>query len=412
MRSRERYHLDQGVAMGCFCAALLFATSALAAEWPQYRGPLRDGRSAESVATTWPPGGPRKVWQAKLGTGYSGVVVAGGRLYTVFGQGGDELLAALDVATGKELWRLRLDSDRPDSMGAGPRSTPVVAGGRVFAVGARGKLVAADAASGAVAWKVDLVSEFGAKVPQWGISTSPLVEGDALMLDVGGRSGFSLMAFDAASGKVRWSSQADTPGYSSPLVITVGGLSQVLFFTGTSLVSVSPVDGKSYWRIPWETSYDVNAAMPVFIAPDLVFISSSYDKGAQVVRVKVQGQSASVEPVWRSRVMKNHFNSSVLVDGFLYGFDDGTLKCIEAATGTEKWKARGYGKGSLLVADGTLVVLSDDGQLVFAPATPAGFTERSIFQVLNGKTWTMPTLADGRLYLRSEGELVALDVQN
>lgn len=397
--------------VGLLTTCLLVTAGVGAEPWPQYRGPARDGRSTEKVPSRWPPGGPRRLWKATLGTGYSGIAVADGRVFTMFGQGGDEWLAAFEVDGGKELWRQRLDKDRQDGMGSGPRSTPVVHGGRVFAVGAEGKLVAADAASGAPAWKKDLVAEFGAKVPQWGISTSPLVEGDLLMLDVGGRSGFSLMAFETATGKVRWSSQADTPGYSSPLAITVGGLRQVLFFTGTSLVSVSPTDGKSFWRIPWETSYDVNAAMPVFIAPDLVFISSGYDKGAQVLRVKSQGDGASVESVWRSRVMKNHFNSSVWVDGFLYGFDDGTLKCIEAATGTEKWKARGYGKGSLLWADGTLVVLSDDGRLALVPAIPSGFTETSTFEIFKSKTWTMPSLADGRLYLRSEGELVALDVK-
>jgi outer membrane protein assembly factor BamB len=387
----------------------LTPTPSFAADWPQYRGIHQDGRSAETdLLTSWPDSGPREIWRFELGDGYSGMAVAGGRVFTLFGSSGDELAIALDAATGKELWRMRLDSNRSDDQGSGPRSTPVADGELVYALGARGKLFALSASSGEVAWKLDLVSEFGARVPRWGVSVSPLVEGDLLLLDVGGKPGYSLVALDKKTGEVRWHSETDKPGYSTPVGVTVDGVRQILFFTGSSLVSVSPEDGSVYWRHPWKTSYDVNAAMPVFVSPDKVFISTSYDKGATLLQMKVADGDVQIDEIWRDRVMKNHFNSSVLVGDHLYGFDDGTLKCIEAATGEEIWAKRGFSKGSLLYADGGLIVLGERGQLASVEATPAGYRERASFQLFKTRTWTMPSLSEGRLFVRDQGNLVAL----
>ncbi len=397
------------------CLAAIAGAAAFAAPdaWPQYRGPGLDGRSSETgLASTWPEGGPKVLWRAALGNGYSGISIAGGRAYTMFGSDGDEVAIALDAATGKEIWRFRVDDDRFDSQGSGPRSTPTVDGDRVYVLGARGKLYALAAGSGAELWGVDLVARFGARVPRWGVATSPVVEGDLLLLDAGGGRGYSLLALDKKSGRPVWHSQTDKAGYSTPLPITVGGVRQVLFFTGTALVSVSPRDGSLHWRYPWQTSYDVNAAMPVFVPPDRVFLSSSYDKGAAMLRMVVRDGRVEADEVWRSRVMKNHFNSSVLVGDHLYGFDDRNLKCIVAATGEERWAQRGYSKGSLIYADGRLIVFGEQGLLGLVEATPAGYREIATAQIFRGRTWTMPSLADGRLYLRSEKELVALDLKD
>lgn len=391
-------------------AALSAVTSlSMAGDWPQYRGIRQDGHSLETgLAPSWPASGPLELWHYPLGEGYSGISVSAGRVFTMFGSAGDELIVALDAATGKEVWRVRIDSNRSDSQGGGPRSTPVVDGNRIYALGARGKLVALETATGEVAWKLDLVSQFGAQIPQWGVSTSPVVEGDLLLVDAGGRDGFSLVALDKVTGNVRWHSETDKPGYSTPLPVTVDGVRQILFFTGTALASVSPETGDLYWRYPWSTSYDVNAAMPVFVPPNQVFISSAYDKGAALLTLRKDGEGVAVDEIWRNRVMKNHFNSSVLVGKHLYGFDNGTLKCIEAATGEEMWAKRGFNKGSLLSADGRLIVLSEGGLLAAIEATPDGYNELARHQVFEAKTWTMPSLADGRLFVRSEGDLVAL----
>lgn len=407
---RRKTWLAAGLGLAVFVPAIL-ASAPGPNDWPRYRGPKGDGISKETgLLRTWPASGPRVLWRAKLGTGYSGMAVVNGRLFTLFGSGGKELAAAFDAATGKEIWRVQLGPDRQDGQGGGPRATPTVDGDLVYAMGAEAKLAALEAATGKVRWRVDLVSQYGARVPQWGTSSSPVVEGGLLLVTAGGGNGRSLLGLDKLTGKLAWSAESDVAGYSTPLVVDLAGTRQAIFFAGTSLISVSPQTGKRFWSVPWETSYDVNAAMPVFVAPDRVFISSGYDVGGQLLRVVAKGGQPAVEPVWRNRVMKNHFNSSVYVAGHLYGFDDSTLKCVDPASGTERWKQRGFGKGSLLVADGHLWVLSDRGELALVELGPGGYREKARAQVLEGKTWTMPTLAGKRLYVRSESELVALDV--
>jgi outer membrane protein assembly factor BamB len=395
--------------LAAVAVALALAGAALAADWPRYRGPGGDGRSAETgLVRGWGAEGPRVLWRLPLGEGYSGMAVVGGRVYTMFASGRDEFALSVDAATGKERWRFRTDANRFDDMGSGPRSTPTVDGSLVYVVGAQGKLYALEAANGRKVWGVDLVGDLGGRVPRWGVAASPLVDGDLLLVDAGGRDGHSIVAFDKKTGARRWGASNDLPGYSTPIAVTIGGLRQAVFFTGTRVIAVDPASGKVFWQSPWRTEYDVNAAMPVFVPPDKIFVSSGYDTGAMVLRVKREGSGAVAEKVWQSRVMKNHFNSSVLVGDYLYGFDDGTLKCVHAASGETRWAERGFAKGSLLYADGLLVVLSERGLLVLADASPEAYRERARSQVLQGKTWTMPSLADGRLFLRTERELVAL----
>jgi len=392
-------------------ALTLAAGAAFAADWPQFRGPNRDGISRDTgLLKAWPSGGPRVLWKVPLGEGYSGLTVAGGRLYTQVGKGKDDLVLALDAKTGKEIWRFRADAKFDNDMGGGSRSTPTFDGGLLYALTAMGKLWALDAKTGKKVWGHDLRQEFGAKPPQWGVSTSPLVEGNLLLVDVGGVDGKSAMAFDKKTGKVVWASQSDSAGYSAPIAITVGGVRQVIFFTGTAVASLSPANGKLFWRVPWRTDWDVNAATPIFVAPDKLFISSGYDTGAALFRITTAGGKPKAEQVWKSRDMKNQFSSSVLSNGVLYGFDNTTLKALDAATGDERWKERGFGHGSLILAEGHLYVLSDRGKLSLVQAAPGGFTEKSSFQALSGKCWTAPTVANGILYVRNEEELKAFDV--
>ncbi|HEY3174271.1 MAG TPA: PQQ-binding-like beta-propeller repeat protein [Candidatus Polarisedimenticolia bacterium] len=388
----------------------LSGTGAAAGDWPQYRGPSRDGISTETgILKAWPDAGPKVLWRAPLGDGYSGISVVGGRGYTMFSRDDGEFVASFNVADGKEVWRLRVDRKREDDMGDGPRSTPTVDGDLVYALGARAVLVAVKAASGEKLWEKDLKGAFGARVPQWGVSTSPLVENGLLVIDVGGGSDKSLVALDKMTGETKWTSYTDRPGYSAPLAVDIHGVRQILSFAGSSLVSVGAADGTILWSVPWKTSYDVNAAMPVFVAPDRVFISSSYDTGGALYQVKKTGDKFEAVEVWKSRIMKNHFNSSIYQGGYLYGFDDATLRCIDAATGEEKWSQRGFAKGSLLLADGHLIIFSESGLVALAEATPAGYREKGRAQILEGRTWTMPTLASGKLYLRNRTEMVALD---
>jgi outer membrane protein assembly factor BamB len=385
------------------CLSLLLG--AASADWPQFRGPNRDGISPEAgVLRSWPGNGPKVLWKAPIGEGYSQV-----RLYTLYGQGNDEVAVALDAASGKQIWRVRVDRKFISDQGNGPRSTPTVDGDKVFVLSASGKLAALKTANGQMVWQHDLPGEYGARPPGWGVSTSPLVEGNLLIVNVGGSGNKSVIAFDKATGKPVWTSGSDIAGYSAPIAITVRGVRQIIVFAGKSILSLSPKDGKLLWRSPWKTDWDVNAATPIFFPPDKLFISSGYDTGSGLFQIRVAGNQVSAVEVWKSRDMKNQFSSSVLHNGIIYGFDNATLKALDAATAEERWKQRGFGHGSLILAGGHLVVLSDRGKLALVEATPAGYRERGSAQVLEGKCWTAPALADGKLYVRNQEQLVALD---
>ncbi len=382
-------------------------------DWPGFRGPNGDGRSAETgLLKEWPDSGPKQLWKVPIGGGFSGLTAVDGRLFTLYSQSGRELVASFDTATGKELWSHDLDEERRDRFGNGPRSTPLVHDGLVYAVSALGQLAALKASTGEVVWHHDLPRAFGARVPEWGVSAAPIVEGELLLFNVGGKPGHAVMAFDRKTGKVAWKAETDIPGYALPITLTVGGVRQTVFFTGSNVIAVDPATGTSLWKRPWKTAYDVNAATPIFIAPDKLFVSSGYDTGATLFKLSTKQGKVDVAEVWKTRGMKNQFSSSIYHDGYIYGFDNKNLKCIDAATGEDTWRKGGLGHGSLLYADGHLVILSESGQLVLAEAHPKAYREKASFQVADAKHWTVPTLYDGKLYVRNEQDLVCLDLKS
>ncbi len=387
----------------------LAAGTAAAADWPQFRGPHRDGISPErGLLASWPPGGPRVLWKVPLGAGFSQVAVVQGRLYTLVGQGGDEVALALDAVTGQQLWRARIHEKYVNDQGDGPRATPTVDGGLVYVLSASGKLAALKTANGETAWSHDLKKDYGARIPDFGIATSPLVEGDLLVVHAGGDANRSVLAFDKATGRPVWTSQSHAAGYAAPIAVTVGGVRQIIVFAADAVLALAPKDGKLLWQVPWvPDSY--NAATPIFLAPDKLFVSSGQNTGSALLQIQVTGGQVATAEVWRSRGMKNRFSSSILHEGTLYGFDDSTFKAIDAATGVERWKQRGLGHGSLILADGHLVVLSEQGTLHLVVATPKEYKELGTLQVFEGKSWTSPALAQGRLYLRNAAHLIALD---
>ena len=379
--------------------------------WPQWLGPDRNGISSETGLFGDAPSFEES-WRVQAGKGFSGLSIVGDRLYTMYIHSGDEYAVCLDARNGEVLWRTRTDRNLPERQGGdGPRATPTVDDGIVYVSSAYGKLYALDSQTGAPKWSHDLVSEFGSKKPRWGFCPSPLVAGDLVLIEAGGRGGHSLIAFDKISGDVAWKTGSDNLGYSSPITATIGQTHQAVFFTGYGLTSVSPQHGQVLWKHPWKTNHNVNAATPVFIPPNRFFISSGYGTGGSVVEVSATDRGYSVKEIWRNKEMKNHFATSIYYEGHLYGFDNAILKCLDAATGKEKWKTRGYGKGTLIVADGHLVILGEQGNLGIAQATPAGFVEKANTQVLRSKCWTIPSLADGQIYLRDDQEIVCLNVQ-
>ncbi|MEM6797175.1 MAG: PQQ-binding-like beta-propeller repeat protein, partial [Acidobacteriota bacterium] len=294
-----------------------------------------------------------------------------------------------------------------DQFGDGPRSTPTVHGDRVYAVSAFGKLWAADRERGRALWHHDLRERFGAVVPTWGVSTAPVVVDDLLLLNVGGKPGHALMAFDAGSGEVRWSVESGIPGYALPITYTALGQRQTVFFTGKRLIAIDPADGRTLWTRAWKTAYDVNAAAPIFLEPDRLFVSSGYDTGASLFQLEREDGELGVRELWRSRKMKNQFSASVYHDGHFYGFDNKNLRCLDAASGEVAWTTKGFGHGSLMLVDGHLVILGERGKLALAEASAKGYRELWTHSVARGKHWTVPTLYAGRLYIRNEKELMA-----
>lgn len=391
---------------------LIFLTSlpALAGDWPRFQGEKQNGISPETgLPRSWPAEGPRVVWKRAIGEGYSTFSVAAGRLYTMDSDAKTEFVLALDAATGNEIWRVPIGDKLVDPMGNGPRGTPTVDGGTIYALGSMGRLLALKAADGGKIWEVELTQAFGAKRPTWGYSGSPLVDGDLLILEVGGTEKQGIVAFEKATGKVRWSSQEGNAAYSTPVLMTIGGVRQYVTARriGPEVVSLLP-DGTLHWKHPGPPTV---IASPLFIPPDKVYVSAGDDGGAVLFRVKTEGGKATTEELWKTRGMKNHFNPAVVVGEHVYGFDNATFKCISVATGEPAWAQRGLGKGSLLAtADGLLIVLSDRGKLLLVEATPESYKELASFQAMEGKAWTSPVLANGKVYLRDEDERVALDL--
>jgi outer membrane protein assembly factor BamB len=386
-------------------------------EWPQWRGPRRSGVSAEtSWRADWPAKGPRAIWKKKAGAGYSSLAVANGRVYTMLREDDDEAVICWNAQTGKQIWKHtyagkyakhKFDAD----YGPGPRSTPTVDGDFVYAVGATGIFHCLRADTGKVEWRKDLLEQFGADNIRWGVSFSPLVDGDLVFTNPGGPNSGSLAAFDKISGKLKWRNLDDAAGYSSPVVSTARGVRQIVFFTASGLVGVAPDTGDLLWRFPWETNYGCNIATPIAVS-NYIFISSGYGRGCAVVEVdKDASGGLRALRVYEHNEMCTHFSSSVLYKGHIYGFNESKLTCMDFRTGKTLWKESGFKKGSLLIADGRLIVLGANGKLAAGPADPGGFKATSSFQVSREKCWTAPVLAEGKLFVRDESHVICLDVK-
>lgn len=398
---------------------LVAATAAFAADWPQYLGPTRNATYAgNDLADNWPKEGPALLWQKKVGSGWAGPVVVGGKVLLFHRVASQEIVECLDALTGKEHWRQAFPTAYVDGFGFdnGPRATPCVADGRIFVLGANGNLHALDFTTGKPLWSVDARADFGAEKGYFGFGSSPLVEGKLLLVNLGGKDGAGIVAFDTTSGKFEWKTNDEEASYSSPVAATLGGARHVFFFTRHHLVSVDPGSGKPRFTFPWgpKMQASVSAAVPV-VSGDTVFISAGYGAGAAALRVKPGG----VEKLWTGEdQLTAQYVTPVLRDGFLYGFegrvDTGPkpeLRCVELATGKVRWSTDKVAHGGILLAGRSVLITTDRGELVRVVAEPAGFQETGRAQILGFEGRAQPALANGLLFARDKGKLVAVDLR-
>ncbi len=387
-------------------------TTGWASDWPCWRGPRGDGISRETgLAHSWPEGGPKKLWSTPLGSGFSSVSVAGGKAYTMYATEAGEMVACISMADGKFIWQTRSGNMLENEYGNGPRATPTVTDGRVFTHGGTGQLLCLDAATGKKIWGFNTLDKFGDKNLDFGLSASPVVVDNMLVVVVGGKGDQTLAALDKTTGDVLWAGLKGKGGYSTPFPIEVGGLRQLAILTGQAIVGVTLKEGRELWRDPWKTSLDANVATPIF-HDDRLFVASGYGTGCALFQLTATAGTTQAKKLWASKNMKNYFSTCVLLDGYLYGFNNTILTCMEFATGKVRWRQRGFNRGSLVAADGMLFILGERGTLALAKVTPDAYEELGrVEKVLEPKTWTVPTIADGRLLVRNEKELICLDIR-
>ena len=395
----------------------VFPAKASAQDWPQFLGPTRNGvYCGTGLAETWPKEGPPRVWSKKVGQGFSGPVVASGKLILFHRLADKETVECLNATNGTAIWQSDYPTHYQDDFrfDEGPRATPTIAGEQVFTFGAEGRLNCWKLATGEKVWSADVKQQFGARKGFFGMVCSPLVEGNLVMLNLGGRDGAGIVAFDQANGKVVWKATDDEASYSSPIAATIEGKRYGFFLTRGGLAALDPASGKVFFRYPWRPpmSASVSAAMPLVIG-DLIFLSASYGTGAILLRFN----QAKPEKIWSGDdILSNHYATSVHHEGFLYGFDGRqeqgcNLRCIELKTGHIRWSQDGFGAGTLLLAGDELLVLTEKGELIRALASPKEFKPNGRAQILPYFARAYPALMDGLFYARSKDQLVCVDLR-
>jgi len=407
--------MNKTLSLALTLGAGLFSATAHAGDWPNFRGPNHNGISSEAGwLVKWPEEGPKPLWKASLGVGYASITVAQGRAYASGNNGATATLYCFDAETGSNLWKFSYANDLysvyngPKGLG-GTSGSATIDGNRVYLMSGDGCLYALQTRSGAVVWSNNLAGDLGAAKPKWGFATSALVQDNLLVLDVGGFG----TAVDKASGKVVWNSDKAVAGYSTPVPCSFNGTPAVAILSADTAYGVETKSGKQIWSFPFKTQDQLNIA-DVVVSNNDFFVSAAYNQGGVMARF----DGTNTTQVWVNRSFANHINASVLVAGYLYGvagsvnFGSVTLRCLEFATGAQKWSFPGLGGGGFIVADHKIIMLSDKGELVVGEVSPESFVPISRAQVIGASCWTAPTLANGRIYCRNnKGDLVCLDVK-
>ena len=400
--------------------ALVLATVALGAQskaldWPQWRGPERNGISKETgLLKEWPRSGPPMAWSAAmLGAGYGSVAVAGDHVWVQGMRNRQSVVTSLNRADGKVTWVRIIGSAGENDRGSGPRGTPSVDGDRLYALTENGDLACLRVADGTVVWQRNILKDFGGQNIGWLISESPLVDGNLVIVTPGGRSN-GMVALDKMTGKTVWATKdlRDDAGYASPIVADVQGVRTVMTLTSEAAVGVRATDGKLMWRYTQVANGTANITTPVF-SDNKVFFTSAYGAGGALLGLRVVGEEVRAQEIYFTREMQNHHGGVVLVNGYLYGFNNSILTTLEFATGKMMWRDRSVGKGSIAYADGNLYLLSENNVVGLAEATPAGYREKGRFTIADQglPSWSHPVVSGGRLFIRNQGTLAAYDVR-
>jgi outer membrane protein assembly factor BamB len=406
----------------CGGVAPLTAAEPSKADWPQFLGPNRNGISHETgLNLDWQKKTPKVLWKAPLDGGCSSLTVVGDRLYTMTKRGNRDYVVCLDTRNGKEVWAYNAAPSYLDVQKhmAGPRSTPTFAHDKLYCLTPRGELICLKAADGKEVWKQDTIKAAGATLPEndfyfWGLSLSPLVEGDLVIVVPGGNKNRSVVAFHKDTGKIVWTAGDDPYAYASPVVITVAGKRMLVCPTGQAILGLDPAKGTVLWRYAFGNRFNATCATPVW-ADNLLFVSAAYGTGCAAVEIVPSGNKWSVKEKWANKNLQNIFATSMVLDGHLYGChgDIGAifLKCLDLKTGAVKWDQRQPGRCSLLAVGGHLVSLGERGKVQLIEANPNKYVLKGELDLLTPKAWAQPALADGRLYLRDEKQVICVDLR-
>ena len=392
----------------------------LAAEWPQFLGPQRNGISAEAgLLKAWPADGPTEVWRSSGGPGMSGLAISRGHVVTLIHREGKQTVIALDARTGKPQWATVLAPEYHNGMGNGPRATPAIFGDQVFVFTGEGILAALNLSDGKPVWSHNIVEDLEGEVAEYGMASSPLIVGKHVIVTAGAPHA-AVVAYDTKTGKLAWKTEDGAPGYSSPALLDVGGRPQIVASTGAAVLGISPEKGSLLWKYPFETNYNCNIATPLAVKGQ-VFISAGENHGSVLLALKPNADQFDASEVWSSlgtkSVLRNEWQTSILHDGHLYGFDNvgaagpvTHLTCINADTGDRVWQKLRFGKGNMIAADGKLFATTMNGELVMIRLTPEKYDELGRTTVI-GTTRQAPALANGLLYLRDDKDIICLDVR-
>jgi outer membrane protein assembly factor BamB len=384
-------------------------------DWPQWQGPDRTGLSKETgLLQQWPASGPAVVWSASgLGAGYGSLAIKGDRIFVQGSNGRQSIVFSLNRADGKSVWSKALGAAGDNDRGSGPRGTPTLDGDRLYVLTESGDLFCLKASDGSEVWHRNILRDFGGRNIPWLISESPLVDGNNVIVTPGGPNA-AIVSLDKMTGKTVWTSKelSDEAGYASPVVADVQGVRTVMTLTAQAGVGVRASDGKLMWRYRPVANGTANITTPIFF-DNKVFYTSAYNTGGALLGLTAQNGVVDAKEIYFTREMQNHHGGVVLVNGYLYGFNNSILTCLEFATGKMMWRDRSVGKGSLTFADGNLYIESENNVVGLAEASPTGYKEKGRFRIADQglPSWAHPVVSDGRLYIRNQATLASYDIR-